>query len=349
MAEIIVIHSNVISEPFETWLEGVLKVYETTWIAATQCQMSQLSGKKVMIAAQLNEIGYCNSINEMLLRWRQNSEMLDETADVVFVVQSPSQFYTKSYARMLGFQLSQFGFRVVGKPLLELLPGLENLHTWQKVFDESLETIANKLTLDLISRLLKIVPQKTHSKVLVIHASQVSSSNTVALWELVKVHLPKETMTINEIGITRGSVTDCIGCEFSICMKHAEKDDCVVGGDFVKKLMPAIKEADVIVWLCPNYNDAISADLMAVINRMSGVYRYYNLSEKRVYGIVVSGNSGGDSVAMQLIDGLNLNKGFVLPPYFLLSAIASEPLSIINKNGIHEQAKAFALQIEKEI
>jgi len=30
----------------------------------------------------------------------------------------------------------------------------------------------------------------------------------------------------------------------------------------VKEILPAIEDVDCIIWLCPNYNDAISAKLL---------------------------------------------------------------------------------------
>lgn len=77
----------------------------------------------------------------------------------------------------------------------------------------------------------------------------------------------------------------------------------------VKEILTAIEEADCIIWLCPNYNDAISAKLMAVINRITVLYKRVKFGEKTLFSVVVSGNSGSDCVAKQLIGALNINKG----------------------------------------
>jgi len=67
-----------------------------------------------------------------------------------------------------------------------------------------------------------------------------------------------------------------------------------------------------MIWLCPNYNDAISAKLMAVINRLTVLYKRVKFWDKTLFSIIVSGNSGSDCVAEQLLGTLNINKGLRL-------------------------------------
>ena len=114
-----------------------------------------------------------------------------------------------------------------------------------------------------------------------------------------------------------------------------------------EKFIPIIEAADILVWICPNYNDSISSNLVAVINRLTTLYRKMSFHNKRIYSIVVSGNSGSDSIAKQLIDGLNINKGFYLPPYFSLMETANDAGSILKVENIEEKAKLFAENIKK--
>lgn len=65
----------------------------------------------------------------------------------------------------------------------------------------------------------------------------------------------------------------------------------------VKESLPAIEDADCVIWLCPNYNDSISAKLMAVINRLTVLYKRVRFWDKSLFSIIVSGNSGSDCVA----------------------------------------------------
>jgi hypothetical protein len=65
--------------------------------------------------------------------------------------------------------------------------------------------------------------------------------------------------------------------------------------------------------------------------------------------VIVSGNSGSDSVAKQLIGALNINKSFRLPPYFAVMATANNPGEIETVPGIEERARLFAQNMLAEI
>ena len=56
----------------------------------------------------------------------------------------------------------------------------------------------------------------------------------------------------------------------------------------------------------------------------------------------ISGYSGGDLLARQLISALNMNKSFYLPPRFSLLETANERGSLVKLPGIEAQAAAFA-------
>jgi hypothetical protein len=88
---------------------------------------------------------------------------------------------------------------------------------------------------------------------------------------------------------------------------------------------------------------------MAVINRMTVLYKRVKFWDKTLFSIIVSGNSGSDRVAEQLLGALNINKGFRLPPYFALMATANDPGAIKKVQGIEKRAKKFAENIIKEI
>ena len=48
-----------------------------------------------------------------------------------------------------------------------------------------------------------------------------------------------------------------------MCLHYGEQGECFYGGVMVQEVYPAIREADAVVLLCPNYNDALSANLTA--------------------------------------------------------------------------------------
>lgn len=116
----------------------------------------------------------------------------------------------------------------------------------------------------------------------------------------------------------------------------------------MQEVFPAVEECDALVLLCPNYNDSIAANLMAVINRLTALYRQMSFYNKALFGVVVSGNSGNDTVARQLLGALNINKGFRLPPEFVLMEIANDPGSIKRVQDIRERARIFAERIVAE-
>jgi hypothetical protein len=60
----------------------------------------------------------------------------------------------------------------------------------------------------------------------------------------------------------------------------------------------------------------------------------------------VSGYSGGDIVAQQLISGLNMNKTFMLPSRFAMMEMANRADSLLQVPGIEERAKLFAENIK---
>jgi len=110
----------------------------------------------------------------------------------------------------------------------------------------------------------------------------------------------------------------------------------------VEEIYPAIFSADSILFICPNYNDMITANLVATINRFTALYRQTKFYDKSIFSIIVSGYSGGDAIAKQLISSLNMNKTFRLPPYFSLLATANDMGTISLTKDIDEKARKFA-------
>lgn len=113
----------------------------------------------------------------------------------------------------------------------------------------------------------------------------------------------------------------------------------------VQEVYPAVRRCDALVMLCANYNDALSANLTACVNRLTALFRQQRFYDKRLFGLVVSGYSGGDLLARQLISALNMNKSFFLPPYFCLLETANERGSLVRLPGIAQRASAFAGRI----
>ena len=163
------------------------------------------------------------------------------------------------------------------------------------------------------------------------------------VWALVQRHL--EGVEIKEFFLENGAVMDCIGCSYSACIHFGEQGGCFYGSVMQDEVYPAVRRADAIVMVCPNYNDAISANLTAFVNRLTALFRQTRFYDKALFAIVVSGYSGGDIVARQLVGGLNMNKSFHLPGNFALIETANAPGEALTLPDIDTRLDAFAQTI----
>ena len=86
----------------------------------------------------------------------------------------------------------------------------------------------------------------------------------------------------------------------------------------------------------------LAANLTACINRLTALFRTTPFYNKDLYAIIVSGYSGGDIVAQQLISALCMNKAFRLPPRFCMLETANDAGAAVKLPGIDERLAAFA-------
>lgn len=302
--------------------------------------------EKILLAFSTNAIGSNERLMNFVKNIKKNNSVFNKSY-AGMIVNSDSDLYTKTLAQQIVFLLNQQGLSFIGQPMVEIIKDFKNFITWQKLYKNmTLKSIA-KLQIDkLANRLYNFnLEQNESPKILVLHASSYQTSNTLMLWKMIKEHL--EGYDINEIEIEDGKIIDCSGCPFETCQHFAENKSCYYGGVIVDDVLPAIEACDYFIWICPNYNDSISAKLMAVINRMTVLYRRISLKDKTMFAVIISGNSGSDSVAKHLISALNLNKGFILPPKFSIMSIANDSGAIAKVKGIKEEAKKFAEQIKE--
>jgi multimeric flavodoxin WrbA len=111
------------------------------------------------------------------------------------------------------------------------------------------------------------------------------------------------------------------------------------------EVYPAVRRCDALMILAPNYNDALSANITAFINRLTALFRQTRFYDKALFSMVVSGYSGGDILARQLISGMNMNKSFYLPGNFALMETANDPGQALECEGIQAKLDAFAANI----
>jgi len=348
MEAIYLIMPGKISDSFAAVVRIATENYQLTIIKNIQDFSIDLRNKKIIFAVELDECGFNIPLFEMLLKLKERGDDSLLGSRAVIIIRSSSELFTKSTAQKIIFLSNQMGCRFPGHPVVETTYNLNNFLTWQKTFKLPLLEIYKKLSKELVKKLieenLKLI---NRPKILVLHSSLFKISNTLMLWRMIKENLSGED--IKEFHVENGTVVDCRGCSYKTCIHYSEEKSCFYGGIMVKEILPAIEETDCIIWLCPNYNDAISAKLMAVINRMTVLYKRVKLGNKTIFSVVVSGNSGSDCVVTQLIGALNVNKGFRLPPYFTLTATANDPGSIRNISEIDKKAKKFAENIRREI
>ncbi len=302
----------------------------------------------VLFAIDLGEHGI-NLEYTRLLGWlRSHPGSLDGWTGGV-VADADSDLYTKSVARELVFTANSSGCAFVGRPLVEGTKTLSNF-----------AIVASNLGTDLYGAYVasvkmlaeQLIAQERQGRaggkeLLVLHASSHKSSNTYAVWQRVRQYL--QDCSITEIGLRNGTLADCSGCPYKMCLHFGEKGSCFYGGVMVEDVYPAVKKADGILLLAPNYNDALSANLTAFINRLTALFRTTRFYDKKLFGIVVSGYSGSDLIAEQMIAALNMNKTFYLPGHFAMLETANHPGEAMKLPGIEERIRQYAEHIQRNL
>lgn len=299
-----------------------------------------LRGRRLLFAIALDE-GGCNlSYYRMLSVLRRDNGLLDGCLGAL-VVTGVGELYTKDVARDMVLAANLSGCAFLGRPLVEATGSMRNFHVQARIYRTDEHTAFRMAVQELAWRLVRFEPLPPVRRVLALHASARSTSNTLALWELVKGALPGE-VEVAELCLRNGTLADCVGCSYTTCLHFGEQGGCFYGGPMVDEVFPAVRHCDALVMLCANYNDALAANLTAFINRLTAMYRQNRFYDKRLFGLIVSGYSGGDLMARQLISALNMNKSFFLPPRFCLLETANEKGSLVKLPGIARRGAEFA-------
>ena len=332
----VVLPENEASRPLLRLLEEVLQGQEWTLAAEPEGE----PGRRLLFAVALDEGGCNEACYRMLGRLRRQGTGLERCIGAL-VVTGTGELYTKALARELVLAANQAGCAFLGRPLVEATGSLRNFHTQAALHGTDLHAAYRLAVTDLVERLRLWSPLPPPRRVLALHASVRATSNTLALWELVRRHLPEE-VEVEELSLRNGTISDCVGCSYTTCYHFGERGECFYGGPMVDEVFPAVRRCDTLVMLCANYNDALGANLTAFVNRLTALFRQNRFYDKRLYGLVVSGYSGGDLLAQQLISGLNMNKSFFLPPRFAMLETANDKGSLLRLPGVEDRGLAFA-------
>lgn len=308
-------------------------------------ELTGLAGQPLLFALPLGSLGVNVEYVRMLARIRQDTALLSGcTAGLIVDADSP--LYTKSTAAELVLAANLSGCAFLGRPLVEATGTLSNFRIQAQNLHTDLMGAYRAAARELVERLTQeVFPRHERLELLVLHAAKHRASNTAALWEQVKARL-SDRITVTEIGLRNGTLSDCSGCPYTVCLHFGEQGSCFYGGVMQDEVYPAVRRCAGLVILAPNYNDALSANLTAFINRLTALFRQTRFYDKALFSIVVSGYSGSDIVARQLISALNENKSFYLPGNFALLETANSPGEALALPDIQERLDDFAQRIE---
>lgn len=339
--------SELLSDMIDTTISSLKTDFKVTTIK-NELSLPDLRNKKIIFAIEMNEAGYNITYSKIITKLHKKGKDALSGCTGAVLVHGTSELYTKTMAQDIIFQANQLGCRFPGRPIVEATGSLSNLLTMQKIINKPVRDVCIIQCEKLGEIICKDNPTKIdHPNLLVLHASNRKTSNTLTLWDMIKNNL--KNLDIKEIHIENGTVRDCYGCPYKTCKHYGKQTSCFYGGIMVEEVYPAVLNADAVIWICPNYNDALSANMSAVINRLTALFRKTKFYDKTLFGVIVSGNSGSDVLARQLISALNINKTFRLPPYFSIMETANNRGAIFDVPNIEEKAKVFAENIMNEI
>lgn len=324
-------------------LDGILtERYENMEILEREPE--KFRGQRILFVVPLGKNGINREYYEVLA-WLRSGERVLSGALGGMIIDADSEFYTKAAARELAVAANEAGCAMVGRPLVEGTASLDN-YLIQAANMETDRMGAYKNSARLLARQLMDFrwQPKENPHLLVLHASNHKTSNTLALWDRVKEQL--SGMEVKEINLRNGTLVDCSGCPYQMCLHFGERGQCFYGGAMVSDVYPAVKWADGILLLCPNYNDALSANLTAFVNRLTSLFRTTRFYDKALFAVIVSGYSGSDILAGQLITALNMNKTFYLPGNFCMMETANNAGAALKLPGIGERIREFSTNIQ---
>ncbi|MBR5229736.1 MAG: flavodoxin family protein [Firmicutes bacterium] len=306
----------------------------------------------IIFAVELDESGI-NLEAFRLIKYLNTCGNIMEGSAGGIIIDGTGDLATKDLARRLALAANMAGCTFPGKALVEATGSLQNFNILARTWNLTTMEAYKKSTQQLIAKVMNFQNPECSGQsysgpsILMVHASSRKTSNSLRLWEEVSAYLEGRA-EVEEISIRNGQVWDCRGCKYEECLHFGENSSCFYGGVMVEKVYPAIIKSDIVVLVCPNYNDSVSANIMAFINRLTAVFRTNDFSRKKVYALVISGYSGGDIVAQQIIGAMNMNKNFILPGNFAMIETANDPGAIMEIDNISEKARAFAENILKK-
>jgi multimeric flavodoxin WrbA len=306
----------------------------------------KLAGKRVLFAFGIGAFGPDEEVCALIRGLRADETCMQGSIGAM-MIDGAGELYTKQTADQLALAANTAGCLFLGKPLAEATGSLANWHVQAKRRNADPQEAYRQAARELAERLVSFVPPVfERPRVLMLHASDRVTSNTLQIGSAV-CELLEPACDVQEISLQNGTVFDCRGCSYITCAHYAAQNSCYYGGSIINDVYPALTECDALLLLCPNYNDSVSANIMAFINRLTSLLVFNSLYEKYLYAVVVSGYSGSDIVAQQVLGSLCLNKTFMLPPRFYLTQTANDPGDAMKAPRMRERIEAFAASMQE--
>ena len=306
----------------------------------------RLRGERVLFALGISEHGMDEDVCALIAALRQNPNAMEGSIGAM-LIDGAGELYTKQTADMLALAANMAGCLFPGKPLVEATASLDNWRVQAVRRAAKPAEAYRQAARELVLRLASFEPKRSdRPKILLLHASDRSTSNTLQIGSAIAARLEGQCDT-REISLQNGAIYDCRGCSYKTCAHFARQNSCFYGGVITNDVYPAINECNALLLLCPNYNDSVSANILAFINRLTSVLVYNSLYDKYLYAVIVSGYSGGELIAQQVLGALCLNKTFMLPPRFVFLQTANDPGEAMRAAGISKRIDAFADEMRK--
>ena len=335
----------ILSEALKEFDAEIYEDMRTLWEDPLEtCPSEFFRNKKIIFAVPLGKNGVNRGYYEVLA-WLRTGKQVLEGSVAGFLIDADSELFTKAAARELAVAANEAGCAFPGRPLVEGTGSLDNYIVQAANMNTDKMGAYIKSARILAEQLLEFRWEKReHPHLLVLHASNHKTSNTMQIWSEVRAKI-EDQIEIREVNLRNGTLEDCAGCPFKMCLHFGERGQCFYGGAIQDEVYPGVKWADGILMLCPNYNDALSANMTAFINRLTALFRTQRFYDKAMFAIIVSGYSGSDLIAGQLVTALNMNKTFYMPGNFCMMETGNAPGSAMQSEGIHERINSFASQI----
>ena len=209
--------------------------------------LEDLQGARLLFAVALDEGGMNLSCCQMISRLRREDGLLEGCLGAVVVV-GRGELYTKDVARDLVLAANLAGCAFLGRPLVEATGDLRNFYVQASIYRTDERTAFRMAVQELTWRLVRFEPLPPARRFLVLHASLRATSNTLALWDLVKRGLPGEA-EVTELCLRGDTLADCAGCSYTACLHFGQQGGCFYGGPMVEEVFPAVRACDALVML----------------------------------------------------------------------------------------------------